>query len=1319
MDLALIERLRTAGEGIVADGFSEYELKFGKFTVSAIKTKVRNTTLELLFAVLDRIETDQEITALPLKQILLEALFELEFDGVQVSNIVTEVFASFYKKTKLELNYSVEFVSSFKSYEALILEALSTLEFFSSSSVHDVLQDTVEYQYSSKKYSFIPQEIDESRQVFTLFPKERYWERFSALSDNTSYSPFGYNRSAVLLGFPQYQTSTTYEDLIIYEDKLYKLNPTVRSPKRDQFVAEEWVEYSPRRFDRSKSFSTVYKQGVRTLYTTFLEQGFDINEIISDSDVKKLSQTPETKPELLSFTFGGQGKQVYDSIRELEAISEAFGGYEGSPIGGIEYITQYMEYLLASAFGRGASEPFDVVLGSELFGKFDLIFTSKLSQDKIPGLSFLDVFGKLKSFVHKQTLPKYVDVSETKIIYNPVYVQFYQGLDDWYSSSIVPNTYSEPPRVDLLLYGIETLYKKCLIVGDNVKAILNLLVDGGKLPGFEGLGSIEVQMKELQNVFPPALYFLEDGSKLGPGLTGGVRYLLDSYSRLSKALVYPELPGKALSFFPEWINEIYNRLEELISLFKNIGIGSKDFIPNLSFKQFDAKNTKLIQFLSSLGFRDSEISQLLNVESFEELINNFAPLSNSSDLKSFFKAYELSQLIYEFGGDAGVSAYLSFLYSASPVDSLLNILSLSQKDRSAITSLQISKYPKLIGLLIGLTYAIDPAQLIKFNKILGENNLTLLESIGFLYQSGERTLIKSEQDISLLEPVIEQIIRGNYSDKFASPDLDYSQTNSTVPIALKQWTELIGDNLGKLPSTGVIKHLYDKSVGITPKELISILNNPTSSTPFGELIDGFSGGEFTQFLRYANVSGLAIKLSYYKNSYQADNFFVDQASTYFTLPIFIENLEKVLSITSLVEAVFEGELDFRFGEEASIQEAVKPLVYLQNKTFDSFSEVIRAISPPPENVSSTSLAQNPSRFSRLASEAPIAESPGIGNSRLPNRIPALNSITPEQFRALFEPTTPPLSTSGINARDLGPNLINNFIKFSDENKLINSISQADEASSFGTIRPSTNTFDDELSQVDETFPYRASQLSPESYTPATPYETQTNAQPPLPIPYSVPPIYSEVGVSGGLGSSFIPSDAETQTQYTRRRFDPVEACRRFGGANCESLYEEVADRCVKAFNKSLFPEQSLRTPGSVPNTVLIDRPLGTFAQYNPRLLFSTSAFDSPPAYYSLLGEGVVPGRWGEPIMPFIMSQPLTYESGNGAVSEYGNTEYGIVEFIKAKLEKNTEFSCATFDSPFYYGVCMNIMKCKKFAPPSQGEYFLKFCPKTLSGGRLK
>ena len=1303
MNSALIERLKIAGERIVAEGVAQYERDFGRFSVSLTKTNLKIAFFELLIAILDRFETDEEITILPLKQILLQVIFELELNSVKATQVSDEVFVALYKKIESEPNYDAEFVGKLKLHQTLISEAFNDLEFFSSSSSQDILREIVEYQYSNKKYSFIPREIDENRRVFTLFSKERYWETFATLTDDTSYSPLGYNRAATFLGLPQYKVSISYEDLIIYEGVLYKLNPGVSSPDREQFVPEQWVEYNSRRFDRSKSFSSAHKSLIRTLYTTFLEQGFDINEIISDSKIEKFDQTQTVDSELLPLTFGGQGKQIYDSVKELELVSEAFGGYEGSPIGGIEYATQYIEYLLASAFGRKIGEVFNIVLGAEDFGKFNVVFSSKLSQDSIPGLSFLNEFGKLRSFTHGQILPEYVDISEPKIIYNPTYVQFYKGLDDRYSSVTVPNTYSEPPRVDLLLYGIETLYRRCLAIGDNVNAILNFIGDGGKLPGYEGLGSIETQMAELQNVFPPTSYFLESQIKIGAGLTGVTKYLLDSYSRFSMALVYPELPGEALSFFPKWIELINNRLEELIDLFKNIGIGSKNYIPNLSFSQFDVKDTKLVQFLSSLGFRDSEINQLLGVESFDQLIANFAPLSNSSDLKSFFKAYELSQLIYEFGGDSGISTYLSFLYSKSPIDSLLNILSLSQKDRSSITSLQISKYPKLIGLLIGLTYAIDPAQLIKFNKILGENNLTLLESIEFLYEKGETTLIKSEQDISLLRPVIEQIIQGNYVDQLVSPDLNYSQTNTTVPIALRQWTQLIGDNLGKLSSPEVIRHLYDKSVGLTPKELISILNNPTSPTPFGELIDGFSGGEFTQFIKYANISGLAVKLSYYKNSYQADNFPVDIEATYFTLPVLLQNLEEAKAAISLVETILEGKLDFRFTDEGTIQEIIDPLVFLQNKSFEVFSEIIRAIAPIESAGFTTSLTQNSSSFSNIAGDAPIIESPGIGNSRLPNRIPAINSITPEQFEALFGTPTQPQRVQSVVQDVVNPSIINNFIKFSDENKLINSINQADETQSYETTRS-----------------------KPTSYSPATRYEVEQRVGTSAPISYFVPQIYVDPNLlrpsdfSGISKVKFISLKDQKLVSPLQKIFDPIESCRRFGGTNCDSIFEGIADLCVFGYNKSLFPEEPTQRAGIPDNVVLIDRPLGTFADYKPnQSLLPTSSFKSPPSYYSLLGEDAIPGRWGEPITPFIRPTPVVYDSGNGALSEYGNSEYGIVEFIKAKLEKTTEFNCATLDSPFHYQICMNIMKCKKFVPPERGEYYLRFCPKTLSGGRLK
>ena len=134
----------------------------------------------------------------------------------------------------------------------------------------------------------------------------------------------------------------------------------------------------------------------------------------------------------------------------------------------------------------------------------------------------------------------------------------------------------------------------------------------------------------------------------------------------------------------------------------------------------------------------------------------------------------------------------------------------------------------------------------------------------------------------------------------------------------------------------------------------------------------------------------------------------------------------------------------------------------------------------------------------------------------------------------------------------------------------------------------------------------------------------------------------------------------------------------------------------------------------------IDRPLGTFAQFVPIQSFvPSSSFSEPASFMSLLPSNASIGKKGEPLLDVIQSDPLVYEYGGPELSEYGNTEFGIVEFIRAQLERNSEFNCAGFDSPFHYQICMNLMKCKRFSPPYNDQYYLDFCPQTLSGGRQK
>lgn len=1283
---------------IVSQGFSVYERKFGSFKTDKQRKELRDIVNRLFPLIIERIQNGDPVSIDPLKTIILEGLFVVGVGQpypVEVFDSIINVIESY--ATELPGGYT-EFLRSIKEYGKLIKKGVSDLDFFSSSSVVDILQTPEEYQYSEDQFYFSPKQIDkDSRTLYTLFPKERYWETFRQLSDTMSYSPLSYNRVAGQIGKPSYRLAINYDDLIIYEGELYKLNSDVSSPSRELFEPAQWTKYTSKRLNSLGRFKAVYNTNIEQYYVGFLENGFDINSISSDSKVENYAPPTPVNEDLLSTTFGGEGKPLYDSIRRLKILTDYFGAYEGSIVGGVEYITKYSEYLLACAYGRNEGGAFEIINNQTAFGRFDILFLSKTTLNRIPGLNFLKGFIKLKSFAHRQQVVEEVDISKQTITYNPIYTQFKDGVQDTYVPKIKKDTYTLTPQIDLLLLSLETLYNRYLYLGDLTKAILDSLDSRGKLAGYEGLGSLEPQLKELQRVFPPSTYLNGLPTGVGPGLSGGIKFLLESYSRLSKTFIFTQLPGKSLEFILEVSSAINEQIKNIIDTLNKLSISSFSYTPNISTKAFQSQNTAIISFLRSLGFKDAEINNLLKASSFTELIASFAPISDSNDLKSFLKGYELSQLIYEIGGEDGINAYLSFLYSASDIDGLLNILSIAQKDKSKATYIQISQYPKLVGLLIGLTYAIDPNQLIKFTKLLGQNNLTLLESITYLLQSGQQNIIKSRDNIELLQPIIDQVIQGNYSDPFSSPDLTYPQANKTVPIALKQWTELLGDNLGGIESVKFIRNLYDKSIGLTAKELVGILGTTSPTTSLGQMLDGFDGGNFTRFIQYANITGLGIKLGYYKNSSQLNNFKLNPNTSSLGILPLLESLENTVEAINIINIIFESNLDYTYTSQGN--ERLQTLLNAQNKTYDSLSETVSRL------LSSTDEENIPS-IRTFAGNSPILESPGTGNSRLPNRIPVINSITPEQYRILFTQNGELTSITQTLPKETASSLINNFIKFAEGNKLINLVNQTDESSEISTSTPKNIQWE-----------------------PVSEYETPPTEIVTQPLEYQVPGIYlDEEGVTNQLRSNILGVTYKEQPTFNIStppqlliQFDPVTSCQKFGGDNCQELYEDVADRCVGNLNKSLYPEEYKTIPGIAPSTISIDRPLGSFVEFKPSKAFvSTSQYNTPPAYVSLLGQSLDGfGNKGEPITSQIYSTPLVFSSGGGEVAEYNNTEFGVVEGIKAKLEKNTEFNCAMFDSPFEYQICMNIIKCKKFSIPFEGKYSLDFCPKTLAGGRLK
>lgn len=1299
------QEIRLSSERIISEATLKFEKENGKYLSYADKELVEKIHFELIYLITERVDNKELVSISPLRFYLLESILKTGVDKVRFEKSVSVLWSKIKDFVKSFANYDINYFNTIKTYGDLLSRGILDLEFFKLSPTLDILQKIPQYQYSDQIYRVNITDSDEkNNKIFTLFPKTRYWEYYVQTDEDLVYNPFYYNRVTSLLGLNKYKIPVTYDSLIIYDNKLYKLNPTVSSPDRQKFNASEWIEFNSSRFNKSKSFSVVYENKIKELYTEFLGNSLSINEVISDSNLSQYKENIPVTDSILPSTFGGEGKLITQELYRLSVISNYFGGYEGSMVGGMEYASKYTEYLLSCAFGRNTGDTYDSLDGKSLFGNFDSLFDFNSSENKIAGLSFLRGFSKLKSFSHGQKVDTLVKNAKILAI-NPIYFKYRDGIKDSYSSYSNIKPYFKSPNIDLILYSLENLYNRCLFVGDRVESVFNAINSRGILPGYEGLGNIEAQVILLQNIFPPSRFIkLDIRSKNAGGLTGSIKKLFENYSKFSRFVVNPQLPSDLLNELKKWLLSIFNSIESLVKLLEKLGLLNR-FIPNLYNKKFQINDQELISYLRSLGFRDSEINSILSVQNFQELILNFAPISDSQDLRSFFKAYELSQLIYEFAGDEGISTYLRFLYSPSNSTPLINILNLSQKNISKSTTVNIKRYPKLIGLLIGFTYAVDPTNLIKISELLQGNSLTLLESIQYLIDLDQPNLLKDPSDIDLLVPMVKQIIEGKYigEDPFLSPDLDYQTTNDLVPIALRQWTELIGKNLGQIESKDLIKGLYDKSVGLTPKELFVLLNNPKTPGNLSNLLDGFNGGEFTKFMKYALVSGLGVKLGYYKNSYQLNNFDIGNLSESGVFTSIIGDFDKILDLSKILTYVLDSSLNYSTSTSISTREFVESFVSIQNRDIETFSKMFELFTVSNGSVRTFSnLTYNRELFSR-----PLIESPGIGNSRLPNRSAVVNSITPEQYQVLFGSETSSQPTQvrySVNSESI----VNRFIKFTEDNKLLSGITNPPESSyRINGAQDIIDLIDNKVNQG------------------------ITKEESPVPISYELLQIYSDKTeneiVSPALGTFYI-SDDDYLTGFSEEQilkgllnpFDAQESCIKFNGTNCEQYKNTF--KCSKLLNKSFFPETYSDVPGRDPNSIAIDRPLGTFSKYVPGGEFiPSSSFDSPPGYFNLLPDGTLPGKKNEPITPtpFPDVDLDSTRKNPGDISEFMNTEFGLIQAVRNKIEKNDEFGCASFSSPFEYQVCMNIMKCKRFSPPLSGKYFLDFCPVYFSGGRAK
>ncbi len=1324
-----LSEIKAALSIYVEAAFSSYENTVGKIEVSKNRKIYVDGVFNLYVSILDRIIEEKTITILPLTFKITSALISFGFNLERFLTIfitVNEVIKAGYvrngpRNITVEQyldSYINEVISSQKglSYYLQGLKSeqqIQLIEEYAPSTV--IIDDTI------LKNNIV------NRTIYTLFGEDLYWEIIRKKYIDQSYPT---NR------------------LTIYQDRLYVLNQGYSRPTAENFIFDEWGEYNSKFLVKSNLFNNKLKLNTERYVSEALALSGGLNAIISDSKIQEEISGLIYDEKDLAVSFAGKGKDIIQNILQLKETIKYFGGSEASPVGSISYIANFAEFLYSCNYARVINTGYYNIEGISFFGHFNMIFSYDFGVNKIAGLKFLENFKSLDSFKQGITLPDDIIIdeykSEYKVIYNPLYARYKEGLKDRFIS-YPKNVYVDSPTnigqesdnyaVDVLLFGLQSINTIAGVLGDTIGSLDSALDSNGALPGYEGLGPISSQIGELKTVFVSSNVFETNyaNAKILPGLNGATQNLLDSYRKLTEVVPNVPLTGESLSNLGIWARNLQKSLERVTSDISSIGFMPGSFIPNISFKFSPKEQDSLIDQLRSLNFQESEIIQFLSVDSFEEMIEKFAPVSDSEDQISFFKGYELSQLIYEFGGESAIDAYINYLYTPDE-QGLVNLLKISLKDQSDASVFNQSRYGKLIGLLINLTFAIDPVQLDIYKEYLSGNFLTLFESISYLLATGDANLLKDKESISLLEPIANSLIYGDSIFDVNNFNVDYRVVNRDAPIALQQMTNLIGKNLGNAP-TRLLEGLYNKSVGLTSRELISILNPQAENTELGQILSGAEGGRLTKLVNYAYLSGLVHKLSYYSNSYQVPNFFVSPSPP-INLAFLIGIIEQLIFAMDLTVTNFVNALEYSTPSDTNTLYPFENIADLYNKNLSEASYVVKNL---------TAIAGDLSNIGSPTA-SPLAEivgSPGIGNSPVPESISKINSITPEQSNQLA-----PMAKSSFsfiagrkNSPLLESQVLEKFMSFIEDNKRIAGIPPVSgivqQVSNYSNVVVKTSKEAASEAEAEERVGSQQAQLDQKRNVKAK----------------------NLLSVSNKIaGEEALKAVNNLIQQNLIRPFNTIESCKAFGGTKCEQRFSGLDNSCGDPTNKAIYSSRDSSPDATKINgSVFIDRPFGNTIPNRNTKFFIPDGENNKPAYFNVFKDTQVSiTDNGNPIFEEIFSEPLVFTRDGKRISEdvelldktsvstgvgdsvlldvtnstsalpelekyyssYYNSEFGLIEAIKARWEKDDSFNCALLDDPYAYQACMNLLKCKKFKRINETP-FLDFCPRTLAGGLFK
>ena len=253
---------------LVDQTFEVYESTVGKIEVDEIKKEYKSVFLDLAQTIAFRIEKQRPISLLPLYDKLIFIIVKINLDirfFATIINIFSEIVDQFVKS----LGNNDQISQFIFSYVNLLLNAANQREdFFSRASGEQLIQLISEYAPSTgaNKQRLDKNKYDEtSRTVFTLIPKEAFWEE----------------------QVKQYKIDPLfYQNFTIYNEELYSLNDSISKPG-GSFNATEWTKVSSKFLNKRNKIQEKLRKNAESYITSALANAKDVNSAISDSNIVK------------------------------------------------------------------------------------------------------------------------------------------------------------------------------------------------------------------------------------------------------------------------------------------------------------------------------------------------------------------------------------------------------------------------------------------------------------------------------------------------------------------------------------------------------------------------------------------------------------------------------------------------------------------------------------------------------------------------------------------------------------------------------------------------------------------------------------------------------------------------------------------------------------------------------------------------------------------------------------------------------------------------------------------------------------------------